>query len=153
MSQTGQASFDFTVLHGLLLTQALIIPPNADHLYLPNEPDLKLPLVKHLELIACLVSRKPLTSSSTYPVGFLDLVMKSWSEGTTKQYEPNLRRWFSFRSENWLRTFNADVTSGAEFLTQYFKVQHNTVRSAFSSIVPQVNGSTFSKKPLIKMLL
>ena len=46
--------------------------------------------------------------------------MKSWSEGTAKQYA-HLKRWFSFCSENGLQPFNADVTSGAEFLTQYFR--------------------------------
>ena len=104
-----------------------------------------------------LVSRKPLASSSTYPVGFLDLVMKSWSEGRAKQYEPHLRRWFSFRSENWLQPFNADVTRSVEFFTQYFRKSSceyssvNTACSALSSILPEVDGFTFGK-PLIKRL-
>ena len=48
--------------------------------------------------------------------GFLDLIMKSWPEGTTKQYAPHLRRWLSFCFKNGLQPLNADVTSGAEFL-------------------------------------
>ena len=80
--------------------------------------------------------------------GVLDLIMKSWSEGTIKQYAPHLRRWFSFCSENGLQPLNADVTSGAEFLTQYFRKSSceyssvNTVRSALSFILPAVNGFT-----------
>ena len=71
--------------------------------------------------------------------GVLDLIMKSWSEGTKKQYAPHLRRWFSFCSENGLQPLNADVSSGAEFLTQYFRKSSceyssvNTARSALSS--------------------
>ena len=85
--------------------------------------------------------------------------MKSWSEGTTKQYAPHLRRWFSFCSENGLQPLNADVTSGAEFLTQYFRKSScecssvNTARSAWSSILPAVNGFTSGEQTLIKRLL
>ena len=77
--------------------------------------------------------------------------MKSWSEGTTKQYPPHLRRWFSFCSENGLQPLNADVTSVAEFFSQYSSV--NTARSALSSILPAINGFTFGEQPLIKRLL
>ena len=35
------SQFWFTVLQDLLLTDAFIIPPNADNLHLPNQPDLK----------------------------------------------------------------------------------------------------------------
>ena len=88
--------------------------------------------------------------------GVLDLIMKSWSEGTTKQYVPHLRRWFIFCSENGLQPLNVDVSNGAEFLTQYFRkssCQHssvNTARSALSSILPEVNGFTFGEQPLTK---
>ena len=47
----------------------------------------------------------------------LDLIMKSWSEGTAKKYAPHLWGWFSFCSENGLQPLNADVSSGAKFLT------------------------------------
>ena len=76
--------------------------------------------------------------------GFVDLIMKSWSEGTAKQYAPHLRRWFRFSSENGAEPINADVTSVAEFLTQYFRKSSceyspvNTACSALSSILPAV---------------
>ena len=85
--------------------------------------------------------------------------MKSWSEGTAKQHALQLRRWFSFSSENGLQPLNAGVTSGAEVLTQYFwkscceYSSVNTARSALSSILPAVNGFTFGEQPLIKKLL
>ena len=91
--------------------------------------------------------------------GVLDLIMKSWSEGTAKQYAPHLRRWFSFCSENWLQPLNADVTRGAEFLAQYFRKSSceypsvSTARSTFSSILSAVNGFTFDEQPLIKRFL
>ena len=91
--------------------------------------------------------------------GVLDLIMKSWSESTTKQYAPHFRWWFSFCSENGLQPLNADVSSGAEFLTQYFRKSSceyssiNTARSTLSSILPGVKGFTFCEQPLIKKLL
>ena len=39
------SQFCFTVLLDLLLTEAFFIPPNADNLHLPNQPDLKNPLL------------------------------------------------------------------------------------------------------------
>ena len=72
---------------------------------------------------------------------------------------PHLRRWFSFCSENELQPLKADITSGAEFLTQYFGKSSceyssvNTAHSALSSILPAINGFTFGEQPLIKRLL
>ena len=89
----------------------------------------------------------------------VDPTMKSWSEGPKKQDAPHLRRWFSFCVENGLQPLNADVTSGGEFLTQYFRKfsceysSINTARSALSSILPAVNGFMLGEEPLIKRLL
>ena len=83
--------------------------------------------------------------------GVLDLIIKSWSEGTTKQYAPHLRRWFSFCSENGLQPLNAEATCGVEFLIRYFRKTSceyssvNIARSALSSIFSAVNGFTFSE--------
>ena len=63
-------------------------------------------------------------------IGVLELITKSWSEGTTKQYAPHLRRWFSFCSENELHSLNADVSSGAEFL---INISENLVASILQS--------------------
>ena len=89
----------------------------------------------------------------------LDLIIKSWSEGTAKQYAPYLRRWFSFYSENGLQPINADAPGGTKFWTQYFRksickyCSVNTDCSVLSSILPVVNGFTFGEQPLIKRLL
>lgn len=91
--------------------------------------------------------------------GALDVLMSSWSEGTSKQYTPHLRRWFSFCSENELDPFAFNVKNGAEFLTIYFELSKcnyssmNTARSALSSFIPANNGIRFGDHPLIKRLL
>ena len=95
--------------------------------------------------MAYMVSGKALASSSTYPVGSrtdYEILIRRYG----KQHVPHLNRWFSFCSENELQPLNADVTSGAEFLTQYFRKSSceyssvNTARSDLSSVVPAVNG-------------
>ena len=103
--------------------------------------------------------RKSFGKQFNLPSGILELIMKSWSEGTAKQYAPHLGRWFSFRSEYGLQRLNADVTSGVEILTQNFRKSSceyssvNTARSTLSSILPAVNGFTFGEQSLIKRLL
>ena len=62
------SQFWFTVLQDLLLIEAFTILLNADNL--PNQPDLKHPFFRNLELMACLVSGKALGSSSIYAVWF-----------------------------------------------------------------------------------
>ena len=59
--------YRYTLLD-LLLTEAFIILPNADNLYLPNLTGLKHPFFRNLEKMACLVLGKALASSSIYPV-------------------------------------------------------------------------------------
>ena len=59
---------------------------------------------------------------------------------------------FRFCSENGQEPLNADGTSGAEFLTQYFRKSSceyssvNAARSALSSILPAGNGFTLEWK-------
>ena len=136
----------FTVLQELLLTEAFINPPNGNNLNLRNQPYLKHIFFSNLRLMASNV-RKSFGKQFNLSSGVLDLIMKSWSEGTAKQYVRLLRRWFSFCYENELEPLNADVTSGAEFLTQYFRIficeysSVKTTRSALSSIIPSVNRS------------
>ena len=103
--------------------------------------------------------RKKFSKQLNLSSGILDLIMKSWSEGMTKQYAPHLGRWFSFCSENGLQSLNVDVTSGAELLTPYFRKSTceyssvNTARSSLSSILPAFNRFTLGEQPLIKRLL
>ena len=77
----------------------------------------------------------------------------------SKQYSPHICRWVKYCEENHLDPFNADVSAGANFLTQYFHVTTveysalNTARSALSAVIKPVNGLTFGNHPMIKRLL
>ena len=70
--------FWFTILQDLLLTEAFIIPPNANNLYLPNQLDLKDRFFRNVELLACLVLGRALAGKQfNLSSGVLDLFMKS----------------------------------------------------------------------------
>ena len=78
-------------------------------------------------------ARKSFHKQFNLSSGVLDLIMKSWIQGATKQYAPHLRKWFSFCFENGLQLLNADVTSSAEFLTQYCRTsscEYSSVNTA-----------------------
>ena len=85
--------------------------------------------------------------------------MKSWSNGTSKQYSSQLNRWFKFCSENGIDPCNATISNGAQFLTDYFIKSNcdyssvNTARSALSAIFPLTEGCTFGNHPIIQRLL
>ena len=64
------SQFWFTILQDLLLTEAFIIPTNADNLYLLNQPDLGYPFLRNLKLMVCLVSGKALARNLICPVEF-----------------------------------------------------------------------------------
>ena len=120
--------------------------------------DFKQPVLTNLELTVCLTSWKLVGKQFNLSSGLLDLIIKSWSEGTAKQYESHLRRWLTC-SENGIDPLNADVISGAEYFTQYFRkfscenYSLNQSCSALSSILSAVNGFTFGEQFLIKKLL
>lgn len=94
-----------------------------------------------------------------YSEDLMDILMKSWSSATKKQYSTHLLRWIEYCRINHVDPFSASVKQGAEFLFFCFKSTDNgysalnTARSALSSIILPTNGVTFGKHPLIQRLL
>ena len=48
-----------------------------------------------------------------------DILIKSWSCGTSKQYSPHILHGDFYSSQN-VNPFKASINNGAEFLTQHF---------------------------------
>ena len=88
-----------------------------------------------------------------------NLLNKSWTPSTCKQYSPHIICWLEISSGRKIDPFNASVNDEAEFLAKLFnesKCEYsvtNTARSAFSSIFPTTNGISFGKQLLIQRLL
>ena len=88
-----------------------------------------------------------------------NLLNKSWTPSTCKQYSPHIICWLEISSSWKIDPFNASINDEAEFLAKLFnesKCEYsvtNTARSAFSSIFPTTNGISFGKQPLIQRLL
>jgi len=89
----------------------------------------------------------------------LKLLQSSWTQGTVKQYKTYLDRWEEYCFKKGIDPLNAPVAAGVEFLSDLFhdtNVQYsalNTARSALSTVIPEKDGLTFGKQPIVKRLM
>lgn len=96
---------------------------------------------------------------SGFSKGVADLLQSFWCKGTVNQYQPYLRRWKEHYSKHNIDPFGASISDGVEFLAHLFHNSTleysalNTARSALSTIIPEQNGLTFGKQPIVKRLL
>ena len=129
----------------LLVESAFFIQPSEDQLYLPNQHDTIHSLSRHLELMACKLPVKYFNIMNCQE-NATDILMKSRSCSTSKQFSPHLLRWIGFI------LVNASINDSADFLMQYFFGSEyeysviNTARSVLSSIFPSEKGLTFGKQ-------
>lgn len=87
--------------------------------------------------------------------------MTSWSNNTTKSYNPYLKQWLQFINNKQIQVQDAVLSTelGIEFLTHLFVKKKlgysavNSARSALSTIMVPQNNTTFGKQPLVKRLL
>lgn len=84
--------------------------------------------------------------------------MASCSDSTNKQYQCALRKWTSFCSENKIDVFKVKIENVLKFLTILYKKclgysSINTIRSALSLILPNVEGSPLGSHPLVVRFL
>ena len=69
-----------------------------------------------------------------------DVLMASWREGTSKQYQTYLKRWRQYCDDKDIDLFQPEVNNGIEFLVSLYKAglgysAVNTARSALSSLL------------------
>ena len=88
-----------------------------------------------------------------------DIISKSWSLGTSKQYSVYLNRWFSYCQQKDICPTDYSIIEGINFLTEIFYSDSlgysamNTARSALSAIMINESGLSFGNNPLVKRLL
>lgn len=89
-----------------------------------------------------------------------DILLSSWREKTTKQYECYLRKWETFCGRREVDPFSTTVNNVLEFLTFLYQSGIgysgiNTARSALSSVVTLVDAVHYpvGQHPLIKRFL
>ena len=85
-----------------------------------------------------------------------DIVMTSWSSGTTKSYNTYLKQWKEFCSSNNIDASHATVNVGIEFLTYLFREKklgysaiNNSARSALSNFIQNNDTIPFGKLPVV----
>ena len=89
----------------------------------------------------------------------MTLLRSSWSTGTVNQYKSYLRRWDEYCNVRKIDPFEANISDGVEFLADLFhnsKIEYsalNTARSALCTVIPEQDGLTFGKQPIVKRLM
>lgn len=87
-----------------------------------------------------------------------DIILKSWRPGTTKQYQPYIRKWIQHCCQRDIDPTNSTVGQALDFLLERFKKglgysALNTARSALSCIIAPKNMVSFGSQPLVVRFL
>ena len=86
--------------------------------------------------------------------GAKDVLVASWREGNSKQYQIYLGRWQQYCTGGSINVFQLGVTNGVEFLVSLYKSglgysAINTARSALSSFLVLEDGVKFGEHPFV----
>ena len=87
-----------------------------------------------------------------------NLVNSSWAGSTQASYNTQLKKWLEYCKTNNIAPYSANFDQGAEFLAHLYNsdAQYGTVttaRSMLSSILPEKQGTSFGKDPLVSRIL
>ena len=87
-----------------------------------------------------------------------DIILKSWRPGTSKQYQPYIRKWIQYCHQRSIDPSNFTVGQALEFLLELFKKglgysSLNTARCALSCIITPNNMGSFGSQPLVVRFL
>lgn len=87
-----------------------------------------------------------------------DIILKSWRPGTSKQYQPYIRKWIQYCHQRSIDPTNSTVGQALEFLPELFKKglgysSLNTARCALSCIITPNNTGSFGSQPLVVRFL
>ena len=87
-----------------------------------------------------------------------EIILRSWSESTHKQYEPYIKRWTTFCDQREITPFDPSVTSLLDFLIELHEKglaysTLNTARSAISAFtIPKDNSSIGGHPTVIRFM-
>ena len=83
-----------------------------------------------------------------------EIILRSWSEGTHKQYEPYIKKWTVFCDQREINLFDPSVTSVLDFLTELHEkgmayTTLNMARSAISAFTIPKDISSIGSHPIV----
>ena len=99
-------------------------------------------------------SVRKVLQQQTLSENVINLLMKSWTPSTFKQYSPYIICWLEFLSSRKINPFNANVNDGTKLHGKLFNESNckysvmNTARSELSSIFPTTTCTSFGKQSL-----
>lgn len=107
----------FTTLLHLLVDYPLRLPKSNQLLMQPHNSALH-PLRKQLKLMVCKLSGTSLQHKHVSDKA-AEIILKSWSAGTQKQYKPYITQWIDFCSKRESDPYDPPLTAVLDFLNLY----------------------------------
>ena len=146
----------FTPLLHLLVDNPVLLPHSRCLLTQPHNHALH-PLRNQLKLMACKLSRESLQQRSVSDKATA-IILKSWSDGTQKQYRPYIKQWIDFCSKWKADPYNPPLTAVLDFLVSLHDkgltyTTINTARSAISAVAVPTNNMTIGSHPLVSRFM
>ena len=83
------------------------------------------------------------------------IILKSWRQGTTKQYSSYIKRWATYCRQKQIDPVSATDPQALDFLVEIYETGVgysglNTAWSALSTVLKPVNGLTFGAQQSVK---
>ena len=132
-----------------------LLPVQKDILTHPSQKGSCHPLWQQLQLMACKLSGQ-LSKSRAFLREAADIILKSWRPGTSKQYQPYIRKWIQYCHQRSIDPTNSTVGQALEFLLFKKGLGYsslNTARCALSCIITPNNMGSFGSQPLVVRFL
>jgi len=87
-----------------------------------------------------------------------EIILRSWSDGTQKQYKPYIKRWSDFCSKWKTDPYDPPVTTVLDFLVQLYEkglsyTTINTARSAISAVTLPKNNMTIGNHAIVSRFM
>ena len=87
-----------------------------------------------------------------------DIILKSWRQGTRKQYASYIKRWITYCHTKQVNCVDPSISQALDFLVELYDQgigysAMNTARSALSCILTPVDGITFGAHPTVTRFL
>ena len=104
----------------LLRGKPVHLEAGKDLLQLPSHPKETHPMWHKLSFLVCLLSRRDWTNMILSQC-VKDVLMASWREGTSKQYQTYLNKWQQYCRERNIDVFEPSIANGIEFIVSLHK--------------------------------
>ena len=137
----------YTKLMEMITDYPRLLPVQKDILTHPSQkgschPAVAAPSSDGMQAIRTVIQKQGVSTEAA------DIILKSWRPGTSKQYQPYIRKWIQYCHQRSIDPTNSTVGQALEFLLALFKKglgysSLNTAHCALSCIITPNNMGSF----------